>query len=69
MAMGNKLGGGGNVPEAAVKEDDGRASVALIVEIVGEKKVGMQVAGRCLAVDVGVCGREEFLVPDFTEHG
>jgi hypothetical protein len=31
--------------------------------------VGMQVAGRCLAVDVGVCGREEFLVPDFTEHG
>ena len=41
-----------------MKEDDGRATIALVVEIVREEKMGMQVTAWGLSIDISGRGRK-----------
>ena len=52
MAVRNELTGSRDIPESSVKENDGRATIALVIKIVREKKVGMQVTAWGLSIDV-----------------
>ncbi len=68
VAMGDELGGGGEVPTPAVEEDDGGATVVFVVEVGGEEKVGVEVSSGSLFVGVGGGGGEEFAVALFADH-
>ena len=63
------MSGGRNIPESSMKENDGRATIAFVVEIVREEKVGMQVTAWRFPIDISGRGGKEFFVPCFTDHG
>jgi len=62
VPMWNELIWSRNVPLSAMEEDDGRASISLIVEIRGEHKMGMKFSLSDFSIDIAVAGLQDLLI-------